>query len=120
MDRLLFAFQVELPLEFLPPVVELPVEAFLVWRSVRAIPSAEHISHLEGASPSTWQATPCNRVGKAAEVGRDLACRGLTFVAPDGANCLLDASRNILEVGQLLFPIFFGQAPSFEDTLDWL
>ena len=63
---------------------------------------------------------PCKRVGKAAEGGRDLACRGLTFVTPDGTSCLILTSRNIVDVGQLLFPILVGQAHNFEETLDWL
>ena len=43
-----------------------------------------------------------------------LACLGLTYVAPDGADRLLETSRNIAEVGQLLFPILVSQAPSFK------
>ena len=61
--RRLFACQGELPLEGLPPVAELPVDAFLVRRSVRTVPQADHISHLEGVSPSAWQSMPCKRVG---------------------------------------------------------
>ena len=96
------------------------MDAFSVWRSMRAVPTADHTSHLEGVSPSSWQATPYERVGKAAEGGRDLACRGITFVTPDGASRLIDTSRKIAEVVQLLFPILVGQATSFEETLDWL
>ena len=97
------------------------MDAFSVRRSVRAVPRADHISHLEGVSPSTCQATPFKREGGAAEGGRDLACRGLTFVTPDGAaSRLLDTSRNITEVGQLILPILVGRTPPFEETLDWL
>ena len=53
MYQSLFAFWEELPLEGLPPVVELTMDAFLVRRSLRAAPRADNISHLEGVSPST-------------------------------------------------------------------
>ena len=43
----------------------------------------------------------------------NLACRGLTFVAPDGAARLLDTSRNMAEVSKLLFPLLVVQAPPF-------
>ena len=56
--RRLFACCGELPLEGLHLVVELPVDAFSVRRSLRAVPRADHISHLEGVPPSAWQATP--------------------------------------------------------------
>ena len=105
MGRRLFACQGDLPLEGLPPVVELPVDAFSVRRYVRALPQADHIIHLEGVSPSAWKVTPCERAGKAGEDGRDLACQGLTFVTPYIASRLLDTSCNIAEMGQLLFPI---------------
>ena len=61
----------------------------------------------------------CERVEKAPEGGHYLACRGLNFFAPDGAAHLLDTSRNISEVSQVLFPLLADQAPSFEETLDW-
>ena len=63
---------------------------------------------------------PYKRVGKAAEGGRDLSYQGITFVTPDGTSRLINTSRKIVEVGQLLFPILVGQAPPFEETLDWL
>ena len=50
----------------------------------------------------------------------NLACRGLTFVTLDGASRLLNALRNIAEVGQLMFPILVGRAPPFEETINWL
>ena len=63
---------------------------------------------------------PCKRVGKIAEGGRNLAFRGLAFVTPDGSSRLLDASCNIMDVGQLVLPILVGWAPPFEETLEWL
>ena len=50
--RRLFAYRGDLPLEGTPPVVEPPMDAFLVQRSVRAVPRADHISYMEGVSPS--------------------------------------------------------------------
>ena len=47
----IFACLRELPEEGLPPVVELPFEAFVAWRYVRAIPWVYHVSHLEGVTP---------------------------------------------------------------------
>ena len=70
----LFACHGDLPIEGLPPVVELPMDAFRVQRSIRTVPRADHVSHLEGVTPSVWQATPRKRVEKAAEGRRDLAC----------------------------------------------
>ena len=96
------------------------MDALLVRRSVRAILRADHISHLEGVSPSAWQLTPCERVGKAAEGGRDLACLGIIFVAPDSVVHLHNTSRNIKEVRQFLFPILISRTTSFRNTLNWL
>ena len=101
-------------------MVELPVDAFLVRRSVRAVLRADNIIHLEGVSHSAWQETPCGMTGKAAKGGRDLSCQGITFVTPDSASRLLNTSRNITEVGQLILPILVGRTPPFEETLDWL
>ena len=118
MDQRIFAFWIELPLKGIPPVVELPVDAFSVRRSVHAVPRSDHISHMEGVSPSAWQAMPCEIVEKAAEGGHDLTCRGFTFFTLGGASRLIDTSLKIAEVGQLLFSILIGQLPPFEETLD--
>ena len=48
----LFAFHVELPSKDLPPMIELTVDAFGVRRSMRTFPMADHVSHLEGVTPS--------------------------------------------------------------------
>ena len=48
----IFAYRGDLPLKGPPPVVELPMDAFSVQRSVRAVPRADHISYMEGVSPS--------------------------------------------------------------------
>ena len=90
-------------------------------RSVHAVSRADHVSHLEGVTPSVWQATPCARVVKAAEGVNDLAYRrGITFITPYGAARLLDTSHNIAEVRQVLFPLLAGWAPPFEEALDWI
>ena len=69
----LFACRGDLSSKVLPPVVELPVDAFGVRRFVTATLRADHVSHLKGFTPYMWQAMPCGRVGIATEVGRDLA-----------------------------------------------
>ena len=125
MAQWIFACCGELPSKGLPPVVYLPMDAFGVRHSVSAVPRADHVIHLGGFTPFAWQATPCNRVGKATEDGRELACQGLTFVDPDGAALHLDThsgkdSTNIAQASQLLFPLLFGQAPLFKETLNWI
>ena len=70
-------------------MVEITADAFSVQRFVRAVQREDHIRHLEGVPPSAWQATPCKRLGKVAESGLDLACRGTTSVNPDGSSGLL-------------------------------
>ena len=51
MTRHLFACRGDWPGEGLPTVVELPVEAFALHRSVHAVPQAYHVSHPEEVSP---------------------------------------------------------------------
>ena len=70
--RWIFACLRELPEEGLPPVVELPFEAFVAWRYVRAIPWVYHVSHLEGVTPSVCQPTPCKRAVKLTDGGERL------------------------------------------------
>ena len=101
-------------------MLELPVDAFRVQHSVRAVLRADRVSHLEGVTPSIWKATPCEKVMKAAEGGHDLAFQGITFVAPDGAARLLETLCNIAEVSQMLLPLLAIRAPHFEETLDWI
>ena len=52
--RRLFACHGDLLREGLPPVVDLPVDAFRVWRARSAIPRADHIGHLKVFSHSVW------------------------------------------------------------------
>ena len=49
-----------------------------------------------------------------------MAYQGLRLVASDGATCLLSTTHNIAEAIQLLFPVLASQAPTFEETLNWL
>ena len=51
--------------------------------------------HVEGVSPTQWQAMLCKREGKLQEDGRDLAFQGLTFVPLNGASRLLGRCLNI-------------------------
>ena len=87
---------------------------------MRAVLRVDHVSHLGGVIPSVWQATPCERAGKATEGGRDLAFQGLTSVALDGATLLIKAEYNIAQASHLLFPLLYSWAPHFEETLDWI
>ena len=48
-----------------------------------------------------------------------MLCWGLTSVPPDGTSLLLGHSLNIVEVSQMMFPLLGGQAPPFEEVLDW-
>ena len=116
----IFAFRRELTSKGLHPMVELPMDDFGVWRSVCAVPREDHISHLEGVTPSVWQVTPCEKLAKAAEGGSNLACQWLTFVAPDGAAHILGNPHHIAETIQLLFLLLAGLAPPFEDILNWI
>ena len=54
----LIAFSEELPPEVLPWVKDLPVDAFVVWRSVCNIHMDYHRLYLEGVPPSSCQVIP--------------------------------------------------------------
>ena len=111
-DRRLFACLGDLPDRGLPPVVEIPMETFAVRRSVRAIPWADHVSHLEGVTPPVWQSMSCDLAGKLQEEGRGLSCQWMTYVSPDGASRLMDhPGINITAASQTLFPLMAGRAP---------
>ena len=81
-DRRLFGCYGELPSEGLPTTTEIPVPSFAVRRGVSAMLWEYHIVHLEGVSPSSWKTTPCEWASSKAE-GRNLTCRGITFLPPD-------------------------------------
>ena len=55
----MFACLGELPTKSLPPVVDIPDEAFVARRSVRAMPQVDHLTHLGGISPLDCQINPC-------------------------------------------------------------
>ena len=106
MTRRLFACQGHLTNEVLPPVVELPVEAFVMRRYVQAVTRADHVSHLEGVATRVLQSMPFERLGKLSAGGRNLAFQGLTFVPPYCSACLLgteDQNLNVLKVSQGFF-----------------
>ena len=62
--RRLFDCVGELNEEGLPPLAEIPVEAFAVRRTVRAVPQDDHVSHMEGVTQLTLQSMPCKREEK--------------------------------------------------------
>ena len=82
--RRLFACLGELPTEGLPPVVEIPNEAFAARRSVFSEPQMDNITHLGGIDLPDWQTNPCEREVKTAGAEYvNLACRGLNSLSPD-------------------------------------
>ena len=92
--------------EVLRPVAELPLVAFAMCRSVRAVTRADHVSHLEGVATRVLQSMPFERLGKLSAGGRNLAFQGLTFVPPYCSACLLgteDQNLNVLKVSQGFF-----------------
>ena len=78
---------------------------FTVHRSIRTLLRADHVSYLEGVNLSVCQPIPCERAGKLPAEGRDLYFWGLTFVSPYGASHILDQTKNINGVIQILFPL---------------
>ena len=87
-QRRLFAYLGKLPSEVLPPVVEIPDEAFAAQHTVCAVPRVDHVTHLGGISPLDWQTKPCKREVKSAGTEYvDLAFRGLKL-APTGLRVL--------------------------------
>ena len=108
--RCLFSCWGELPAKGIPPVVDIPHEAFAGWRSVHAVMQVDHITHLGRISPPDWQTITCKSLTKMAGLEYlDLACRGLTFVPPDCASWLLDMEEdgplNILSASKGLLPM---------------
>ena len=60
-------------------------------------------------------------MGKTTNGGCDLACQGTTFLPPDvTAHLLVEPGLNITAANNAIFSLFFGQAPDFEEALDWL
>ena len=95
MTRRLFTCRVEIHSKVLHIVLDLPMDDFAVRRSVYAVLRADHVSHLEGVTPYVWKSMPCNRSVKLSYGKRDLSCRGMTFVPPDGDSVFLDSTPNI-------------------------
>ena len=58
MARRLFSCIGELTDEGLPPLSEIMAKSLAVYRAVRAILRAEHMSHLEGVTTLTWNYMP--------------------------------------------------------------
>ena len=74
MARWLFAFIGDLPDECLPTMEEIPVEAFAVRCNMHAAPRDDHMSHLEGVTPLTWQYMTVKRVVKLSTGVCDFSC----------------------------------------------
>ena len=113
----------KLPAEGLPPVVDIPTEAFVACRSVRAVPRVDHATRLWGISLLDWQTKPCKRSAKSAGTEYvDLAFRELTFVPLYCTSWLLrreaDGPLNVFEASTGLLPLLTGREPPFEEALD--
>ena len=89
-------------MEDIPAITDIPVVYFSVWRVFIPVSRDHHIVHVEGTLPSIWRSTPCKRASGKAE-GRNLTCRGLTFLPPYVAATLVNVEGKIAEVSRLLF-----------------
>ena len=56
-------------------------------------------------------------MGKIQEDTQHLAYRGLNFLPPDGASCLLGQGANITEASCLLFHLFSSQVPPYDKAI---
>ena len=88
-------------------MAEVPVYAFMVRHAVHITSHSDYQVHVEGASPPPpcCQSMLFEMVWKLQEDAKDMACRGLTFVPPDIALCLLVQGANISKAFLLLIPL---------------
>ena len=119
-DWRLLTFVGGLPLEGLPPVTELLVDAFTLRHAIHAVPWANHYVHVEGVPPPHWHLMPLKRVKKLQEDAQDLSFRGLKFLSPNGALSLLVQSTNIAEASCHISPLLASRAPLYDEAIDWL
>ena len=102
--------------------MDIPTDFFAAWRSVCAMPRADHITHLGGISPLNWQTKPCERAVWTEPV--NLACWNMAFFTADCTAWILgreaDGPVNIFEASTGLFPMLTGRETPFEAALDWL
>ena len=117
MARRLFACIGYLNGEGIPPVVEIQLESFAVWRAVRAVHQADHMSHLDGFTPLTRKSMPCERVVKLLFGVCDLLFWGMTFLPLESASLLLDSSLTISEASQTFFPLLSCQETPFKEAI---
>ena len=104
-----------------PPVVDIPVDTFVVRRSIRTVSQEYRVSHLGVFPPLVFKKILCKRAEKLMPGGHDLACRGLAFVPPDSATHLLyRPDITIVDVSQAFFPLLSGWFTAFKEALDWL
>ena len=95
----LFTFWVELPDEGLPLVVKMPVEAFVVRRSMRTVAQADHVSHLGGCLPAQLAGNSLRVGGEALDRKLQLGVQGVTLVFPDCNDWILGrAEEQIIDI----------------------
>ena len=109
----LFACLGELPVEGLPPVMEILPDFFVAWRSVCAVPRMDYMAHLGRISPHDWQTNPYEHAAKAEGTEHvNLAFRGLAFLPSDCADWIIgreaDGPANVFEASTGLPPLLTG------------
>ena len=68
---------------------------FAARRDISGMFLDDHIVHVEGFLPSSWQTMQCGReIGKAE--GHNLTYRGIAFISPDAAVPLINTKGNIV------------------------
>ena len=88
MTRWFFAFRDYITDKGLPPVVELIAESFVVRRVMRAVPRADHFSHLGGGLPARLPVDSLRAVGGALDGRPRLGVPRVDFFFP-GLRCLV-------------------------------
>ena len=96
-----------------PLVVEICEEAFLVIRAILAVPRADHVSHMEVA-PHTFDDVRSGREYSGGKYITGFSRSDLPSL--DSTPHLLIWTMSI----PTLLPLLFGQAPPYEEGLNWL
>ena len=100
---------------------DIPVESFLLWRSIWTVPRYGPISHLGGFELRYFEARYCKRVVHTSPGSQYLVCRGLIFVPPDiVVSIMADLSINMPRYIKTLFLVLDGRTPAFKESLDWM
>ena len=95
-DWRLFGCHGEIPPEGLPKITKIPVAFFGVGRAVSATYWEDHQEYLEGSPPSGWQTLTYKRASVKGE-GRNLSCRGITFLPPDAATPIFHMEGSVIK-----------------------